>query len=41
VSDQQQGIVSSGTGVTGGRELPNMGAGTQTQVLYKSRVCDF
>lgn len=29
---------SSGTGVTGGREPPNMGARTQTHVLEKVHV---
>lgn len=35
---QDEGPSSSEAGVTGGCELPNMGAGNRTQVLCKSSV---
>lgn len=33
-----KGVRSDGAEVTGDCELPNKGAGTQTHVVYKSRV---
>lgn len=38
VGGSQEGIRSPGVGVTGSRELPNMGAGTWTWVLCKNSI---
>lgn len=35
----EEGVGSLGAGVTGGFELPNMGAGNQSCILCKSSKC--